>query len=224
MSKKAVRKKATRKQAARKTKSVSKKAASKKTTRKKTAGKKAASRKTAGKKTARKTAPAKKAARKKAARSKKVSYMPAPFRSVTPYLIVDGGAAAIDFYKKAFGAIERFRIPAADGKTLGHAEIMVGDSVVMLCDESVAMNCKSPRSLGGTSTFIHLYVPNVDAAYSRAVAAGAEGSMPPADMFWGDRFSQVTDPFGHRWSLATHLHDPSPAEIAAGMAAMGKSS
>ena len=213
MSKKIVRKKAAGKSAARKKKTASKKAASQRTVRRKTASKKTASKRTASKKTASKKRVAKKA-----------TYMPAPFRSVTPHIVVADGAVAIDFYKRAFGAVERFRMPTADGKRLMHAEIMVGDSVIMLMDESPSMDCKSPKILGGTTVYMYLYVPDVDAAYRQAVAAGAEGTMPPADMFWGDRFGQVTDPFGHKWQIATHLRDPGPAEIAAGAAAMGRQS
>jgi len=150
--------------------------------------------------------------------------MPAPVHSVTPHLVVADGAAAMDFYKRAFGAVERFRVPTADGKRMMHGEIMVGDTVVMLMDESPSMSCKSPNSLGGSPVFMYLYVPNVDAVYRQAVAAGAVGTMPPADMFWGDRFGEVTDPFGHKWQIATHLRDPSPAEMAAGAAAMGQPS
>ena len=198
-----MRKKAAGNKAARKKKTASKKAASQRTVRKKTASKKTASKKRV---------------------AKKATHMPAPFRSVTPHIVVADGAVAIDFYKRAFGAVERFRMPTADGKRLMHAEIIVGDSVIMLMDESPAMDCKSPKILGGTTVYMYLYVPDVDAAYRQAVAAGAEGTMPPADMFWGDRFSQVTDPFGHKWQIATHLRDPSPAELAAGAAAMGQQS
>jgi uncharacterized glyoxalase superfamily protein PhnB len=229
VSKKVVRKKRAGKKPAKKT--AKKKAAAKKSGRKKvvaktsarrksaskSAGKKVARKKTTGKKTTRK-----KAARKKASRPKKVSYMAAPFRSVTPHIVVGDAAAAIDFYQRAFGAVERFRLPAADGKHVMHAEIMIGDTVVMMAEETPDYPSKSPLSLGGSPVSLHLYVPNTDAVYSRALAAGATGTMPPQDMFWGDRFSQVTDPFGHKWSIATHMRDPSPAEMAAGAAAMGQ--
>jgi uncharacterized glyoxalase superfamily protein PhnB len=103
-----------------------------------------------------------------------------------------------------------------------HAEITIGGSILMLGDEMPNSPYKSPQTLGGTAVSIHLYVADVDASYARAVAAGATGSMPPQDMFWGDRFGQVTDPFGHRWSLATHVREPSPEEITAGAAAMSQ--
>lgn len=154
--------------------------------------------------------------------SEKVPYMPPPFRSVTPHIVVKGSAAAIDFYKKAFGAVERFRIPNPDGNGLMHAEIMIGDSVIMLGEEMAEFGYHSPLSLNGSAVTLMLYVEDTDAAYKQALAAGAESAMPPQDMFWGDRYGQVIDPFGHRWAIATHLRDPSPEEIAAGAAAFGK--
>ncbi len=154
--------------------------------------------------------------------SEKVPYMPPPFRSVTPHIVVKDSAAAIDFYKNAFGATERFRMPNPNGKGIMHAEIMIGDSVIMMTEEMVERGCHSPISLKGTPVSLMIYVEDADGAYEQAVAAGAEGRMPPQDMFWGDRFGQVSDPFGHLWSIATHLRDPSPAEIEAGAAAFGQ--
>ncbi len=151
-----------------------------------------------------------------------VPYMPPPFHNVTPHIVVKGCIAAIDFYNKAFGAVERFRIPNPDGNGLMHAEIMVGDSVIMLGEEMAEYGYHSPISLNGSSVTLMLYVKDTDAAFEQALAAGAESAMPPQDMFWGDRYGQVIDPFGHRWAIATHLRDPSPEEIAAGAAAFGK--
>jgi len=151
--------------------------------------------------------------------SQGVPFKPPPFRSVTPHILVKDGFAAIDFYKKAFGAVERFRVPNPDGNGLMHAQIMVGDSVVMLSEEMIKGGYHSPTSLSGTTVMLMLYVEDTDAAYEQALAAGAESLSLPQDMFWGDRYGQVIDPFGHRWAIATHLRDPSRAEIDAGAAA-----
>jgi len=136
--------------------------------------------------------------------------IPEGFHTVTPYLVVRDAAGAIDFYKQAFGAEELFRLEGPPGK-IGHAEIKIGDSIIMLADEMESGNCRSPQSLGGTAVNILLYVKDVDQVFNQAVAAGAEVAMPLADMFWGDRYGQVTDPFGHSWALATHKEDI-PAE------------
>ena len=148
------------------------------------------------------------------------------FRTVTPYLTLKGAAQAIDFYKRAFGAQEVERMTGPDGKSVMHAEIKIGDSIVMLSDELPQTESHSPQTLGGTTGSIFLYVPDVDAAFKRAVDAGAKAVMPPADMFWGDRFGKLVDPFGHHWAMATHKEDLSPEEVrkrgAAAMAAMGK--
>ena len=127
----------------------------------------------------------------------------APVRqSVVPHMVVKGAADAIDFYVKAFGAHELFRMPTPDGRLL-HATLAVGNSQFHLCDEFPENSCsQSPITLGGTSVTLHLNVDDVDATYAKAVTAGAVGVMPPADMFWGDRYGQVVDPFGHRWSLS----------------------
>ena len=146
----------------------------------------------------------------------KVDPIPADARSVTPHLVVSDGAAAIEFYKTAFGAEEVFRMPAPDGRRVLHAEITIGDSRVMLTGEFPEFGSRGPAALGGTPVTLHLYVEDVDAAYDRAVTAGATATMPPADMFWGDRYGKVTDPFGHSWSLATHVRDVTPEEMAEG--------
>lgn len=138
--------------------------------------------------------------------------IPEGFHTVTPYLVVRDAAGAIDFYKKAFGAEELFRLEGLPGK-IGHAEIKIGDSIIMLSDEMPGGDCRSPQSLGGTAVNIVLYVKDVDQVFNQAVSAGAKVSMPLADMFWGDRFGQVTDPFGHSWSLATHKEDVPPEEL-----------
>ena len=155
-----------------------------------------------------------------------VKPVPDGFRSVTPHLTVEGAAAAIEFYKKAFGAVELSRMPASDGKRLMHAMIRVGDSVIMLNDAFPEMGGKGPKALGGTPVTVHLYVPDSDKVFAQAVAAGATVVMPIADMFWGDRYGQVTDPFGHCWSIATKKKDMTPEEMAAAgkaaLAAMGK--
>jgi uncharacterized glyoxalase superfamily protein PhnB len=133
-------------------------------------------------------------------------------RTVTPHLVCAGAAEAIEFYKQAFGAVEMARLPAPQGK-LAHAMIRIGDSVVMLVDEFPEMGALSPKSLKGSPVTIHLYVDNVDATVERAVKAGAKITMPVADMFWGDRYGQLVDPFGHRWSVGTHVRDVSMEEM-----------
>jgi len=139
--------------------------------------------------------------------------------SVTPHLICAGAADAIDFYKKAFNAIELSRLPGQSGKLL-HGSIRIGDSTVMLSDEFPEMGGLGPKSLKGSPVTIHLYVEDVDAFAARATAAGAKITMPVADMFWGDRYGQFEDPFGHRWSVATHVRDVTPDEIQQAMSGM----
>jgi PhnB protein len=151
-------------------------------------------------------------AAKKAAR-KSVSSIPRGVHTVTPYLAVGNASEAIDFYKRAFGAKERSRMAAPDGKVM-HAEIQIGDSKVFVADEFPQSDSKAPSSLGGTSVGLHLYFADVDRAFARAVAAGATPTMPPTPMFWGDRFGKLRDPFGHLWSLAQHVEDVSPKEMA----------
>jgi uncharacterized glyoxalase superfamily protein PhnB len=143
-----------------------------------------------------------------------VNPVPENFRAVTPYLRVRGAAEAIEFYKRAFGAEEVVRMTGPDGRAVMHGEIRIEDSMIMLGDEYPQMKVVGPQTLGGTSVGIHLYVTDCDAAYARAVAAGATGMMPPADMFWGDRFAKLKDPFGHEWSVATHVEDVTPEECA----------
>jgi PhnB protein len=138
--------------------------------------------------------------------------IPEGFHTVTPYLVVRDAAGAIDFYKQAFGAEELFRLEGPPGK-IGHAEIKIGDSIIMLADEMESGDCRSPHSLGGTAVNILLYVKDVDQVFNQAVSAGAKVAMPLDDMFWGDRYGQVTDPFGHSWALATHKEDIPPEEL-----------
>jgi PhnB protein len=138
--------------------------------------------------------------------------IPSGFHTVTPYLTVRNATAAIDFYKKALGAEEIMRMPTPDGK-IGHAELKIGDSIIFLADEFPQMGNKSPQTLGGCTGGLYLYVEDVDKAFKRATDAGATVKMPVTDMFWGDRWGQVTDPFGHLWSLSTHVEDVSPEEL-----------
>jgi len=142
----------------------------------------------------------------------KIKAIPDGYHTVTPYLIVLNAAQAIEFYKAAFGASESVRLPTPDGKVM-HAEIRIGDSPIMLCDECPDWNALSPKTIGGTAVSIMLYVEDVDSFVDRAVTAGAELVMPVADQFWGDRMGTVVDPFGHKWSIATHKEDVTPEEI-----------
>jgi PhnB protein len=144
--------------------------------------------------------------------SDKVKPIPDGYHSITPYLIVKGGAAASEFYKKAFGAAEVMRIPGPDGK-VGHAEIRIGDSVVMLADEHLEMGAKSPQTIGGSPVSILLYVEDVDAVIRKAVAAGAKIQRPVEDKFYGDRMGTVDDPYGHVWHVATHTENVTPEEM-----------
>jgi PhnB protein len=142
----------------------------------------------------------------------KVKPIPEGYHSVTPYLCCKDAAAAIEFYKKAFGATEVMRMGDPGGK-VGHAELQIGDSRVMLADEFPEMGFLSPKTVGGSPVMIHLYVEDVDATANRAVAAGGKVTRPVADQFYGDRGGQVEDPFGHKWYVATHKEDLSPEEI-----------
>jgi PhnB protein len=176
----------------------------------------------AKKKSAKKTKSAKPAAKKK------VAPIPAGYYTLTPYLVCRGAAKAIEFYKKAFDAKEKVRMPAPDG-SVAHAELKIGNSIVMLGDENPAMGQTAPETVGGTSAGLFIYTANVDKAYAKAIAAGAKAEQPPTDMFWGDRYAKLSDPFGHKWSMATHIEDLSPKEMAkrgaeamAQMAAAGK--
>ena len=141
-----------------------------------------------------------------------VKPIPEGYHSITPYLIVDGAARAIEFYEKAFGAEEKFRMPQPDGR-IGHAELKIGDSIVMLADENMQMGIRGPKSVGGTPMMLMLYVNDVDKVFARAVEAGASVERPLANQFYGDRTGGVVDPFGHKWYLATHVEDVAPDEL-----------
>ena len=138
--------------------------------------------------------------------------VPEGYHTLTPYLSVDDAAAAIDFYQRAFGATERGRMDGPDGK-IAHAELAIGDSIVMLADPFPQFQAKPPKELGGTTVGLFLYVDNVDEVFRQAVEAGATSTMEPEDQFWGDRFGTVTDPFGHQWQIATHVEDVPPEEM-----------
>jgi PhnB protein len=143
----------------------------------------------------------------------RVPPVPDEFRTITPHLAVRGVAAAVAFYARAFGAEELFRNLAPDGKTIIHSEVLLGDSRFFLVDENPEWGIRSPLALGDTPVTLHLYVPDVDSLFARAVDAGAEVLMPLGDQFWGDRYGILRDPFGHRWSLASRIEDLSPAEL-----------
>jgi PhnB protein len=142
----------------------------------------------------------------------KVQPIPKGYHTVTPYLIIDGAAKAIDFYKKAFGAAEIMRMPGPGGK-IGHAEIKIGDSPIMMADVHPEMGHKSPKDLGSTPVSIVLYVEDADKVFNQAVSAGAKSRRPMADQFYGDRMGTLEDPFGHVWSIGTHVEDVSPEEM-----------
>ena len=151
-----------------------------------------------------------------------VNPVPDGYHTVTPYLIVEDAAAAIDFYQRAFGAEELYRLPMkdADGRDrIGHAEIRIGDSHVMLSDEWPDMDIRGPKSRGGATSSLMIYVDDVDRAYRQAIDAGATQERPPEDQFWGDRMGVLVDPFGQRWSLATHVEDVPPEEMERRMSA-----
>lgn len=150
-----------------------------------------------------------------------VSPIPAGYHSVTPYLICQNAAAALDFYKAVFNAVELMRMPGPDGKIM-HAEIKIGDSLIMLADEFPQMNAKSPQSYGGTPVSLLLYVEKVDDVFAQAIAAGAKEVRPVQDQFYGDRSGMLEDPSGHVWNVATHIEDLTPEQIAERMqGAMG---
>ena len=148
-----------------------------------------------------------------------VSPIPAGMHTITPHLICAGAAEAIDFYKKAFGAIELSRMPGPDGNVM-HASIRIGDSVIMLNDEMPQWGSLGPKSLKGSPVTIHLYVEDADALFAQAVKAGAKVTIPLDDMFWGDRYGKVEDPFGHQWSIGTHVREVSPEEMQKAMEQM----
>lgn len=141
-----------------------------------------------------------------------VQPVPEGYPRITPYLCVDGAAAAIDFYVSVLGATERMRMPAPDGR-IGHAELELGNSVIMLADEYPEMNFRSPKAVGGTPITLHAYVEDVDAVFTKALARGAKELSPVKDEFYGDRTGQLEDPFGHRWNLATHVEDVPEEEM-----------
>lgn len=139
--------------------------------------------------------------------------IPDGYHTLTPGFCVRGALQAIEFYTKAFGAKERMRLMKPDGKTLAHAEMEIGDSVFMLGEEDAAMGARSAQTLGGSPVNFYIYVEDVDSAVNRALAVGAKSVMPVSDMFWGDRIGGVEDPFGQKWTLATHTEDVAPAEM-----------
>jgi PhnB protein len=136
-----------------------------------------------------------------------------------PYLYIDGANAAIDFYTSILGATERMIMPGPEGK-VGHAELTIGDSVIMLADEFPDMGARGPKAVGGSPVTIHVYVEDVDATFDRAISAGAKALRPVEDKFYGDRGGEFEDPFGHRWSIATHVEDVSPEEMQERMSQM----
>ncbi|WP_233829046.1 VOC family protein [Paraburkholderia sp. ZP32-5] len=150
--------------------------------------------------------------------SSAVKPIPDGMHSLTPYLVCKNASEAIAFYEKAFNAVEQVRLPGPDGKVM-HATLKIGDSMMMLTDEWPEHQMFDANTLKGTPVTIHLYVPDVDASFKQAVDAGATARMPVTDMFWGDRYGQVQDPFGHKWSIATHKRDLSPEEIRNAMSA-----
>lgn len=193
------RKKGSRNKAKTKTKTQSKSKTIK--TKLKTKGRKASAKKTAVK------------------RKKKVSAIPKGYHSITPYLIVDQAAKAIEFYKKAFGAKENMRMEQPGGK-VGHAELTIGDAKIMLSDECPEMDARAPKAYGGSPMMIHLYVKNSDAVVEKAAALGAKIIKPVADMFYGDRSGMIQDPFGYKWCVSTHVEDVTKAQLKKRMAEM----
>jgi uncharacterized glyoxalase superfamily protein PhnB len=152
-----------------------------------------------------------------------VKPIPEGMQAVTPHLVCAGAASAIEFYKKAFGAVEEARLPAPDGRLM-HAMIRIGGSAVMLVDEMPERGSLGPKALKGTPVALHLYVADADAVAKRAVDAGARVLLPVQEMFWGDRYGQLEDPWGHRWSVATHVRDATPEEIRQAMQSMAQAS
>ena len=148
-----------------------------------------------------------------------VEPVPHDMHTVTPHLVCDGAADAIEFYKKAFNAVETARMRTPDGKIM-HASVRIGDSTVMLVDEFPDYGSVGPKKLNGSPVTLHVYVPDVDRVFEQAVAAGATVRMPLENQFWGDRYGQVVDPFGHNWSIATHVKDMTPEEMNEAMQSM----
>ncbi|TDN61132.1 VOC family protein [Paraburkholderia sp. BL10I2N1] len=150
-----------------------------------------------------------------------VKAIPEGMHALTPHLVCAGAADAIEFYKKAFNAVELVRLPGPQGRLM-HASLRIGDSTLMLVDEMPECGALGPKALKGSPVTIHLYVENADATVEQAVAAGAKVTMPVADMFWGDRYGQLEDPFGHRWSVGTHKRDVTPEEMQEAMRKMAQ--
>jgi PhnB protein len=142
-----------------------------------------------------------------------VKAIPEGYHSISPYLVVNDAANAIEFYKAAFGATEKYRHNGPDEKSIINAELKIGDSVILLSDEFPAGKCHSPKSIGGSSVMMHLYTEDVDRVFNQAISAGGTAIMPVMDMFWGDRYGQLIDPYGHIWSIATRKQDLSHEEI-----------
>ena len=142
-----------------------------------------------------------------------VEPIPEGYHTITPHIVVKGAAEAIEFYKKAFGAEELFRMSGPDGDSVVHTELKIGDSVIMMCEEFPDMGSKGPASIGGTPVTMHLYVADADGAFKRAVEAGATELMPLQNMFWGDLYGVVTDPFGHQWAIASRVEALTAEEI-----------
>jgi uncharacterized glyoxalase superfamily protein PhnB len=157
-----------------------------------------------------------------AIKGEKIMTKPIPdgFHTITPSFMFKDTRKAIEFYKKALGATEKFLMPGPDGKGVMHAQMQIGDSPIMMGDEHPGQGCKSAETLGGTPIGCYLYVKDVDAAFKKALAAGGKVRMPVQDMFWGDRMGAFDDPFGYSWTLATHIADPTPEEMAQGAEAM----
>jgi PhnB protein len=149
-----------------------------------------------------------------------VKAIPPGYHSLTPHMTVRDAARAIEFYKQAFGATERGGVMQGPGGKVMHAELVIGDSILMLADEFPEHGSLSPQSSGGAGTTLHIYTEDVDGAFDRAVKAGATVEMAPTDMFWGDRYGKLADPFGHKWSIATHTADLSAEEMERSMKAM----
>ncbi|MCI0488550.1 MAG: VOC family protein [Blastocatellia bacterium] len=145
--------------------------------------------------------------------SSEVKPIPEGFHTITPGLIVNDAAGAIEFYKEALGAEEIARMTTPDGNAIMHSELKIGNSIFFVSDEFPDMGSRSPKTLGGTPISLNLYLEDVDASFERAVAAGAQAIMPVADMFWGDRFGMIADPFGHTWGLCTHIKDLTSEEV-----------
>ena len=150
-----------------------------------------------------------------------VKAIPDGYYSLTPYLVIKGAAEAIEFYKSAFGAVEIIRMPGPGGRIM-HAEVKIGNTMLMLSDENAERGYLSPTTRGGATSSVMLYTDDVDATFKKALAAGAKQQTAPEDMFWGDRMSNVTDPFGHSWAIATHKEDVSPEEMARRAQAQGQ--